>query len=167
VLEKTAPRTAPLLSRATTDSRTLIHVAWETGEEASYFHGFVAGYAKATFSASTADRVVLASHELVENALRYSLISQSISYDLAVSSSEVRISVENGTTLARADMLRTQLQRIQSDPENTYTTELARSLTGTGRRSMLGLARICHEAHMAVSVSVIGSTLTVVATCRR
>lgn len=155
------------LSLAQRETRSLIRVAWETGEEAAYFHGFVAGYARALFTASTTDKIVLASQELVENALRYSLLTKPIVYELSVNTTEVRVCVENATIATRTAMLQEQLRRIEQDPEATYTAELERSMTGSGRRSMLGLSRIRHEASMTIGASVTGNDVLVVASCRR
>ena len=110
---------------------------------------------------------MLASHELLENAQRYSLMTRPIVYQLEVDSSEVRVSVENATVASRASMLQEQLRRIERDVESTYTTELERSMSAAGRRSMLGLARICHEAGMSVTATVIGADVCVVAGARR
>ncbi len=147
--------------------RTLVRVAWENSENAEYFYGFVSGYAKAVFTMGAADRVILASQELLENALQYSLMSKEVTYELGVTATEVRVSVRNATISSRVEMLRAHLIRIQEDPERTYTTELERSMSGAGRRAMLGLVRICHEANMVLSASVDGGNVTVMATCRR
>ncbi len=153
-----------LSSRA---SRTLIHVAWENSEQAEYFHGFVSGYAKAVFRSGTAERVILASHELLENALRYSLMSREITYALVVTALEVQVSVQNSTISSRIEMLRAQLTRIRENPASTYTTELERSMSGAGRRAMLGLVRICHEADMELRAAIETSNVTVTASSRR
>jgi len=155
------------VSSVSRDVRTLVRVTWENSEEAEYFYGFVSGYAKAVFTMGTAERVILSSQELLENALRYSLMMKEIAYELSVTQTEVRVSVQNATISSRVEMLRAQLNRIQEDPERTYTTELERSMSATGRRAMLGLVRICHEAHMAVRAAVDGGNVTVTATCRR
>jgi hypothetical protein len=149
------------------EARTLVRVTWENSEEAEYFHGFVAGYAKAVFTLATADRVILASHEMLENALRYSLMMKEVAYELRITTNEVRVSVQNATISSRIEMLRAHLLRIQEDAERTYTTELERSMSGSGRRAMLGLVRICHEGRMVLKASVDGSNVTVVASCRR
>jgi len=119
------------------------------------------------FTASIKDKIVLASQELVENALKYCLMTKPIVYELGVSTSEVRVSVENTTVATRAMMLQEQLRRIERDAEGTFAAELERSMTGVGRRSMLGLARVCHEAGMRIAASVAGGDVTVVASSRR
>src|SRR5450432_2306842 len=83
------------------DVRTLVRVAWESSEDAEYFYGFVSGYAKAVFTMGTAERVILASQELLENALRYSLMMKQIAYELCVTQTEVRVSVQNATISSR------------------------------------------------------------------
>ncbi len=152
---------------ASRESRTLIHVAWENSEQAEYFYGFVSGYAKAVFRGATAERVILASHELLENALRYSLMNREITYSLGVTALEVQVSVQNSTISSRIDMLRAQLARIRENPGATYTTELERSMSGAGRRAMLGLVRICHEADMELRAALETSHVLLSASCRR
>ena len=149
------------------ETRRLVRVAWENSESAEYFFGFVSGYAGSVFQGRTAERVVLASQELLENAMRYSLMMKEVAYELSVTQIEVRVSVKNTTISSRIEMLRTQLQRIQEDPERTYTAELERSTSGSGRRAMLGLVRICHEVHMVLKASVDGGAVTVTASCPR
>jgi hypothetical protein len=168
-MNRESPFQRPDSSRTLADreARTLVRVAWENSEEAEYFYGFVSGYAKAVFRLGTAERVILASQELLENALRYSLMMKEIVYELSVTPNEVRVLVHNATISSRVEMLRAHLQRIQEDPERTYTTEIERSMSGAGRRAMLGLVRICHEAHMELRASVDGGNVLVIASCRR
>jgi len=154
-------------SLSSLESRTLIHIAWENSEQAEYFHGFVSGYAKAVFRLTTAERVILASHELLENALRYSLMSRVITYTLGVTNLEVRVSVRNSTISSRIEMLRAQLARIRESAERTYGAELERSMSSSGRRAMLGLVRISHEADMELRADIDASAVTVIASCRR
>ena len=155
------------ISLAQREARTLVRVTWENSEEAEYFHGFVTGYAKAVFTLGAADKVILASHELLENALKYSLMMKEITFELSATKTEVCVLLRNTTISSRIEMLRAHLLRIQEDPERTYTTELERSMSGNGRRAMLGLVRICHEGNMILRASVDGSTITVSASCRR
>ena len=75
--------------------------------------------------------------------------------------------VQNTTVLARIEMLTTQLKRLENAPDQVYATELERSTQGGGRRSMLGLARIRHEAEMQIDVSLDGLDVTVRAYCQR
>jgi len=149
------------------EARTLVRVAWGNSEEAGYFHGFVSGYAKAVFTSSTADRVILASQELLENARHYSLMMKEIGYELSVTALEVCVTVQNATIASRLDMLRVHLRRIEQDPERTYTTEIERSMSATGRRAMLGLVRICHEGRMTITALSEGANVAVTASCRR
>jgi hypothetical protein len=65
-------------------------------------------------------------------------------------------------------MLNAQLRRLESAPEQVYSSELERSMgPGSGRRSMLGLARIRHEAEMQIDIDVEDNEVTVRARCKR
>ncbi|HWZ90375.1 MAG TPA: hypothetical protein VNW92_16040 [Polyangiaceae bacterium] len=159
------PERSPAVAQR--DARSLLRVAWASSESTAYFCRFVSGYANTAFAAVTAGRVTLASRELLENALRYSLMMHEITYELSATRTEVRVSVQNRTISSRVEVLRAQLKRIQEDPQRAYAQELERSKSSTGRRAMLGLVRICHEADMTLRASVDGSSVLLAASCRR
>jgi hypothetical protein len=149
------------------EAGSLLRVAWASSENTAYFCRFVAGYANTAFSAVTADRVTLASRELLDNALRYSLMMHEVTYELSATRTEVHVSVHNATIASRVEVLRAHLERIQEDPQRAYALELERSKSSSGRRAMLGLVRICHEADMTLRASVDGNNVALAASCRR
>jgi hypothetical protein len=77
------------------------------------------------------------------------------------------VAVQNATIASRVEVLRAHLKGIQEDPRRAYALELERSKSSTGRRAMLGLLRICHEADMTLRASVDGNNVTLAASCRR
>ena len=146
----------------------LIHVTWDASPDPEQFLGFISAYTKGRFSNNLAERVTLASTELLDNAVRYGSLARDFSYCLAAQTSQVSVSVRNTTTPARLEMLVAQLRRLESAPGQVYTSELERSMgPGSGRRSMLGLARIRHEAEMQVGIDVHINEVTVRAQCKR
>lgn len=146
----------------------LIHVTWDASPDLEQFLGFITAYTKGRFSNSLAERITLASTELLDNAVRYGSLARDFSYRLALEGSYVSVSVQNATMRARIDMLTAQLRRLESAPEQVYTSELERSMgPGSGRRSMLGLARIRHEAEMKIDIEVDDNEVTVRAQCKR
>lgn len=143
------------------ETRALIQVAWEAGPDLQAFLGFVTAYARGRFSSSTAEKVALASNELLDNAVRYSSLSRDISYALQTLDTYVCVSVTNATVRTRIEMLTDQLKRLEASPESVYTAEFERSVTGNGRRSMLGLARIRHETGMTLEATAEANVVTV------
>jgi len=146
----------------------LIHVTWDASPDLEQFLGFITAYTKGRFSNSLAERVTLASTELLDNAVRYGSLARDFSYCLAMQTTQVSVSVRNATMPARIEMLVAQLRRLEAAPGQVYTSELERSMgSASGRRSMLGLARIRHEAEMQIGVDVDVNEVTVRAQCKR
>jgi hypothetical protein len=146
----------------------LIHVTWDSSPDLEQFLGFISAYTKRRFSTVLAERITLASTELLDNAVRYGSLARAFTYRLAMEASHVSVSVQNATVRARVDMLNAQLRRLESAPEQVYSSELERSMgPGSGRRSMLGLARIRHEAEMQIDIDVEDNEVTVRARCKR
>lgn len=165
----------PFLTRGTAASgafpaasAALIHVTWDASPDLEQFLGFISAYAKGRFSNSVAERVTLASTELLDNAVRYGSLARDCTYRLAIDGQRVAVSVQNTTMTTRIEMLSAQLKRLESAPEQVYGSELERSMgPSSGRRSMLGLARIRHEAEMRIELDVDGNDVTVRAVCSR
>ena len=160
----------PTLSRARAASGAfpaalgpaLIHVTWDASPDLEQFLGFISAYGKGRFSNGLAERITLASTELLDNAVRYGSLARDFTYELSSQGGQVSVSVQNTTMPARIEMLNAQLRRVESAPEQVYASELERSMgPSSGRRSMLGLARIRHEAEMRIELSVDGHDVTV------
>jgi hypothetical protein len=147
---------------------SLIHVSWDASPDLEQFLSFINAYAKGRFSASLAERVTLSSTELLDNAVRYGSLARDFNYTLAIDAGQVFVSVQNTTVRARVDMLTAQLKRLEAGADQVYASELERSLVPSGgRRSMLGLARIRHEAEMRIELSTSDHEVTVRAYCAR
>ena len=146
---------------------TLIHVIWDASPDLEEFLRFIRAYAKGRFSNSLAERLALASNELLDNAVRYGSLAREFSYRLDQDSAQVKVLVQNTTVLARIDMLTSQVRKLETNPEQIYTSEMERSTLGGGRRSMLGLARIRHEAEMQLDLHLDGLDVAMCASCAR
>lgn len=158
-------RAAPILGAP--GPVTLIQVTWDQSPDFEPFRSFVSAYTKGRFSASLAERLTLASTELLDNAVRYGSLARDLSYRLELEERQVSVCVHNTTVRTRIDMLTTQLRRLETTPEAVYASEMERSMTAGGRRSMLGLARIRHEAEMQIEVTINDNDVTVRARCAR
>jgi hypothetical protein len=128
---------------------------------------FTSLYTKHRFPARMAERVALASHELIENAITYGSVSADVVYTLGVVEDHIEIRVTNSSSLARLKNLRTHLERLRIDPEKVFREEMARSISGTGARAALGLARISYECQMDIGFEAEGSQVTLRAWCWR
>lgn len=149
-------------------SSNLIRVSWDATPDLEHFLGFITTYTKGRFSATLAERIALASTELLDNAVRYGSLAREFTYELELGGGQVSVSVQNTTVQARIEMLSSQLRRLDAGPDQVYASELERSLSPSGgRRSMLGLARIRHEAEMRIDLSSDGNQVKVRAYCAR
>jgi hypothetical protein len=154
-------------TRQATGARALIHVSWDHSPDLQEFLRFVNAYARGRFSNSMAERLTLATNELLDNALRYGSLAREFSYRLDIDSAHIAVTVKNSTVQTRIDMLAAQLKRLETTPEQVYASELERSATSGGRRSMLGLARIRHEAEMQLELTLDGQDVSLRAFCPR
>lgn len=146
----------------------LIHVTWDSSPDLEQFLGFISAYCKGRFSTSLAERVTLTSTELLDNAVRYGSLARDFTYRLAIEGGYVTVSMQNTTVPARIEMLSAQLRRLESAPEQVYAAELERSMgPSSGRRSMLGLARIRHEAEMRIDLQTEANDVIIRAQCKR
>ena len=167
-LEANRTRAQAISGTGLAASVPLIQVTWDASPDLEQFLSFISAYTKGRFSNSLAERVTLASTELLDNAVRYGSLARDFTYQLAVDGSRVLVSAQNTAVPARIDMLTAQLRRLESMPDQVYAAELERSMgAGSGRRSMLGLARIRHEAEMRIDLEVDGTNVTVRAFCTR
>lgn len=161
------------MSRPTTrgptanERRLLIRVAFEAGGEVHGFLRFITEYGTQRFAPTVAERIALASNELIENAIRYGSVAQEVGYTLELQGDYVEVAVSNKTVAARIEMLNEHVRRLERNAESVYSAEIGRSLGTGGRRSMLGLARIRHEGGMTLHVGSNGTEVTVRARCER
>lgn len=128
---------------------------------------FTSVYTRYRFHPRTAEKIALASYELVENAISYGSISGDIVYTLSEWGGYLEVSVANDSSLGRLSNLRLRLDRIREDPAQAFQEQMSRSVTGTGGRAALGLARICHEAQMDLELEVDGYRVIMRARCSK
>lgn len=162
-----SPRPAPASFSLAAGERALISVSWDHSPQLEEFLPFVNAYARGRFSNNMAERITLATNELLDNALRYGSLAREFSYRLELSSTSIGVNVRNSTVQTRIDMLVAQLKRLETTPEQVYASELERSALSNGRRSMLGLARIRHEAEMQLELALHGQDVSLRAFCTR
>ena len=110
-------------------------------------------------------RLAIATHELLENAVKYSLDGEtSLRIDVAPAAGARAIAVRtrNRADARHVTTLRGYLDEMQaSDDPTAYYLSRMRRAAGGADVSQLGLARIRCEAEMQLSCSVEGDTVTV------
>jgi hypothetical protein len=157
---------ASALEFPTRDAKLLLHIRLETSPQILQQVGeFITTYTKYRFQPRMAERLALASQELIENAVSYGSVSGDVICTLSEAERFIEVCVSNDTSPGRLANLRAQLERLRGDPEQVFLEEMGRSIAGTGARAALGLARICHEAQMDLELDVDGVRVSMHARC--
>jgi hypothetical protein len=117
--------------------------------------------------ADAVSRLALATHELLENVIKYSSDGRSqFAIDVFENGGEriVRIRARNRTTPERARELAQLVEEIASTPDafQMYQQFMRRSAARDDGGSGLGLARIRAEAEMSLRCDVAGDEVTIV-----
>jgi hypothetical protein len=110
-------------------------------------------------------RVSMAAHELLENAAKYSVGEfVQLEVQLDTSCDHLRTRLTNETTPAHRARLRDRIKLLQGAlrPMDLYQTLMRRSFE-SGEESGLGLARICGEGDLDLSMEDFENTVTIVA----
>jgi hypothetical protein len=146
----------------------LLRVCCEPGSDVlGDLETFTTAYLKRRFRPNLAQALSLATYELCSNAISYASVATDVTFELWVSSTGVELEVVNQAVTARIHQLQQMLDRIQGDPEQTYLSEMKRSISGRMPRPMLGLARVAHEASMQIDLQVDERQVRITAHCKR
>ena len=129
-------------------------------------HTFLNAYLAERVAPAAAQRVCLAAYELLANATNYATLGSDVVLEIVERIGKVSVRASNNTIPARVAMLRQQLDKIQANAEETFVSELKRSMTGGVSRPMLGLARIAHEVGLGLELETSGERVTVTAVPR-
>lgn len=147
---------------------SLLRVAIEpSGDNLPDFHTFVLGLISRRLRPTRAQQVAATATELLDNAMAYATMAQDIVVEVLIDTLGVFIEVSNDTVPSRIRVLEQRVGELQEAAEEVYVEEMRRSMAPRGPRSMMGLARIRHEAKMDLSLRVEGDRVTVVAQGRR
>lgn len=126
-------------------------------------HTFLNAYLAERVPPATAQRICLAAYELLSNATSFATLGSDVVLEIVQRGGRICVRASNNTIPARMAMLRQQLDKIQNDPEETFVSELKRSMGGGMGRPMLGLARIAHEVGLFLELDTSGDRVTVTA----
>ena len=161
-LHETSPRPPPAAERV------VVTITLAAGAELlEQTHKFIAEYTKQRYLPTVAQVMGVGAYELLSNACDYGSVSSEIVVELLESSSGIAVRVSNEAIPARIEMLQQHMKRLANGAEATYMEEMRRSMAGGVARAMLGLARVAHEAGLAIDVQVIDRKVIVTARRRR
>ncbi len=143
----------------------LLHIEYSSGSEMlESTQAFLSAFCEGNFRPNVAQRLANAGYELLENGLQYGGIREKVVIQMMRSTSMIGVCVVNEAISARSSILTQHLARIEADPEGVYLEEFRRSLGPTqSTRSMLGLARVAHEAKLRLLSEVRGQQVAVIA----
>lgn len=101
----------------------------------------------------------MAAFELLENGLKFGAMPQKVDIELLEGDGWLEVRVSDGAIPARISMLAEHLIRIRGNAEGVYVEEMRRAMSGGGRRAMLGLARLAHEARREITRQIEDGTV--------
>ncbi len=146
----------------------MVSIVLASGEELlEHAHTFIASYARQRYLPTLAQAIGVASYELLSNACAYGSVASEILVELAEGPSGVAVRVTNDAIPARIEMLQQHMKRLAAGAEAMYVEEMRRSMAGGVARAALGLARVTHEAGLALDLRVGERRVTVTARRRR
>jgi len=123
---------------------------------------FVSRYVHGRFRHVQAEAISLATFELLDNALNFGSISHDVVLELFATTATVDVAVSNHAAPARISMLSQQLERVRRTSAATYAAEVEQGSSGDALVK-LGLARVAHDARMALRLSTDEEQITVTA----
>lgn len=154
---------SPLVDALERRRASLVRVRCRPGSNlARPVQQFVSRYARGRFRNVHADAISLATFELLDNALNFGSISHDVLLELFATSAAIDVAVSNHAAPARISMLSQQLERIRSTSAAAYAAEVKRGSSGDALVK-LGLARVTHDARMALRLSTDDEQITVTA----
>jgi len=135
----------------------------------SVMRGFVSSFYAKVLGAGPSQMLAMATHELLENALKYSAeegATIAIEVERGAELDHVIIRIKNRAEPAHIAPLREALDRMNEAPDAmSHYLNLMRETSKRPEGSGLGLARLRAEADMKLALEVEGNEVCIVAKC--
>ena len=136
---------------------------WNAVEELRQYLGC---YMRRRFAEATAEQLMIAAWELLENAVTHGSVVQDIEFELYDwgASGGFEIRVTNAAIAARVESFLQHAEQLKgADPEQAYAEAMnpPPATPGAPTQQMLGLVRIAYEASMEIDVQSKGQFVTV------
>ena len=135
----------------------------------SVVRAFVSDFYARALSSNVREMVVMATHELLENAVKYGIDDHAtfrIEVEHRDREDHASIRMQNRSTPVHIEQLRAVLARIQEQPDRLgHYVALMRETAKREHGSGLGLARISAEAGMDLRLEVDGDLVSILAHC--
>lgn len=130
------------------------------------FQKFLSAFAPGRFSARVSDKICVASHELLEDAVNFCSINTDIEYALhhLPDAQRVEVHVSHELAPARLQLLLRKISETEEKlPLRAYEEALRSASAGSVYYGTLGLARIRYEAEMSLEAVAAGNRVTIIA----
>ena len=129
---------------------------------------FLAAYCQQRFTSDLAERVGLATHELLENAIRFGRVADGLELHLGTNKDENRVwlTVVNHAVPTRVRILREWVEKLRREAEDEdldLRGMVMRMQNEAGLPAHLGLSRLRYEADLAIELEEAGSRVAVTA----
>ena len=107
-----------------------------------------------------ADRIAMSASELLENAIKYSINSETYMYvEVDHKTNSASITVTNDSTRESIDSLKCVYEKVtRGEPLEAYVTQMKEAATRSDGKSQLGLVRIRYEAGADLSLHIENDT---------
>lgn len=128
-------------------------------------YSYLAAYCAASLRPTDAQRVNVATYELLANAMKHGLPGGDVILELRQTERGVELLIENDAEPPQLSRLSRQVDRVNRDAELAFGEEMGRFASGSAPVPMLGIVRVGHECGLALELRLDGSHVRLTAVC--
>ena len=128
-------------------------------------YAYLSAYSFACLAPLVAQRLNVAVYELYANALRYGAPGGEVRLEIHRTARGARLSVSNRSEPRHLERVKSQIARVQEDPEVAFSGEMNRFAGASVPPPMLGIVRVAHECALLLEISVDGDRVEISTSC--